>query len=196
MPARKSTNAMAGPSTDPVVYPDLSKLRKQIARFQKNVQRSIIPGAFDDESQDEESTSAANTNNPEQATQLEQFRYLLEHHGNDLVEYILTLRQYNNDALDLNEELTGLVTSHDTLQEELETVKADLAGSPDHAKRLREELAAAKRELAAAKEQVRTAQANNDDGSIAYSRSTDFYKKIKWPDAPILTDGVNSTFEA
>lgn len=65
MPARKSTNPMAGPSTDLVVYPDLSKLKKQTASFQKNVRRSIIPGAFDDESQDEESTPAANTNNPE-----------------------------------------------------------------------------------------------------------------------------------
>ncbi|CAL8575017.1 hypothetical protein XPA_000962 [Xanthoria parietina] len=111
----------------------------------------------------------------EQATQLEQFRYLIEHYGNDFVEYILTLRQNNNEALDLNEELTGLLTSHEVLQEELETVKA---GSRDRAKKLREELVAAKRELAATKEQLETAQANDDDGFIAYSRSTDYYKKL------------------
>ncbi|KAL8856212.1 MAG: hypothetical protein Q9178_007177 [Gyalolechia marmorata] len=109
MPARISTNAIAGPSTDP----------------------------------------------------LEQFRYLVEHRGQEVVDYILTLRQYNDDALDLNEELTGLVTryeelqaSYDTQQEELETVKADLVGSRDRAKKLKEELAAAKRELAATKGQL------------------------------------------
>lgn len=64
------------------------------------------------------------------------------------VGYILTLRQHNNDALDLNEELTGLVTSHEALQDELETVKADLAGSRARAKKLKEELAATKKELA------------------------------------------------
>ena len=206
MPARKSTDAMAGPPTDPVVYPDLDKLKKQTANFQKNVRRSIVLGAFEDESQDEESTPAAptaNTDDPEQATQLGQFRYLIKHQGNDLVEYILTLRQHNNDALDLNDELTGLVTSHEALQtshealqEELETVKADLAGSRNRAKKLREELAAAKRELAASKEQPQTAQGDDDDGSITRSRSSDQRKKVKWPDAPILTDGVNPTFEA
>ncbi|KAL8856216.1 MAG: hypothetical protein Q9178_007181 [Gyalolechia marmorata] len=90
---------MAGPSTDPVVYPDLSKLKEQTASFQNR-----------------------NTNNPEQATQLEQFRHLIMHHGDDLVEYIPTRRQHNNDALDLNEELTGLVTSHEILQTRLDTL--------------------------------------------------------------------------
>ncbi|KAL8855350.1 MAG: hypothetical protein Q9178_008004 [Gyalolechia marmorata] len=189
---------MAGPSTDPVVYPDLSKLKKQTANFQKN---------------EDETTPAATANytdEPDEATQLEQFRYLVEHRGQEVVDYVLTLRQHNNDALDLNEELTGLVASHEALQashealqasyeaqqEELETVQADLAGARDRAKKLREELAAAKRELAATKGQLQAAQANNDDESIAHSRSTDHHQKIKWPDAPILTDGENPTFKA
>ncbi|KAL8856042.1 MAG: hypothetical protein Q9178_007351 [Gyalolechia marmorata] len=182
IPARKSTNAMAGPSTDPVVYPDLSKLKKQTASFQKKVRRSLVPGAFDDEGQDDEATSAApatTTDDPEQATQLEQFRYLFEDHGPELVEYILTLRQHNNDALNLNEELTGLVNSHEAQQEELEAVKDDLAGARVRSKKLREELATAKRELATGKEQLQAAQADSDDESVAYSRSTDHHKKAK-----------------
>lgn len=71
----------------------------------------------------------------------------------------------------------------------MDTVKAALAGSRDRTRKLREE-------LAAAKEQLQTAQADNDSGSTTRSRSSDHHKKIEWLDAPILTDGVNPTFKA
>ncbi|KAL8997941.1 MAG: hypothetical protein Q9188_006203 [Gyalolechia gomerana] len=123
----------------------------------------------------------------------------MKYHGESLVEYILTLRRHNNDALDLNEELTGLVASHETIQNDLETVKADLAGSRTRAKKLQEELATTKKELADAQQQLKTAQAQRDEspvGSKSSVHAEHHHAKAKWPDAPILTNGENPTFEA
>ena len=94
--------------------------------------------------EDNINTQTVNTeliNDSEQAIKLEQFRYLMKHYGQDLVDYIITLHQHNNDALDLNKEMTGLVNQHEAMQDNLKTVKADLAGTCLRAKKLDQELA-------------------------------------------------------
>ena len=136
--APRHTQAMELPETDPVAYPDLSKFKQRTINFQKTVQHSLIPSV------EEDNTQTVNTepiNDSEQATKLEQFHHLMKHHGQDLVDYIITLHQHNNDALDLNKEMTGLVDQHEAMQDDLETVKADLAGTHLHTKKLGQELA-------------------------------------------------------
>ena len=119
----------------------------------------------------------------------------MKHHGQDLVDYIITLRQHTNDALDLNKEVIGLVTQSEMMQDDLETVKADLAGTRLRAKKQSQELATAKRELKEVQEQLNVAQAEGTE-SVTSSRSLHYLSKPKWPDAPILTDGISPTFEA
>ena len=115
----------------------------------------------------------------------------MKHHGQELVNYIITLCQHTNDALDLNEEITSLVDQHEAMQDNLEAVKTDLASTCLHTKKLSQELA--KKEG-----QLRDTHVEREDtGSRSINwRSPQPPSRIKWPDAPILTDGVSPTFEA
>lgn len=144
---------------------------------------------------DDQTPIAENFNDPKQATKLEQFWHLMKHHGQDLADYIITLRQHTNDALNLNEEVTGLVTWSKTIQDDLQTVKADLAGTCFCVKKQGQELAMAKKELKEAQEQLKAIQAEGTK-SVTSSKSSHHPSKPKWPDAPIFTNGVSPTFEA
>ena len=137
---RNPNKAMDSPETDPVAYPDLTKFKQHTVNFQKTVWRSLIPSVLEDNTHTQ-TINTGITNDSEQATELEQFHHLMKHHGQELVDYILTLRQHNNDALDLNEEITSLVDQHEAMQDNLEAVKADLAGTCLHTKKLSQELA-------------------------------------------------------
>ena len=131
---------MNSPETDPVAYSDLTKFKQCTVNFQKTVQHSLIPSVLEDNTH----TQTINTgtiNDSEQVTELEQFHHLMKHHGQELVDYILTLHQHNNDALDLNEEITSLVNQHETMQDNLKAVKTDLASTCLCTKKLSQELA-------------------------------------------------------
>ena len=88
-----------------------------------------------------------------------------------------------------------MVTQSEMMQDDLETVKADLAGTRLRAKKQSQELATAKRELKEVQEQLNVAQAEGTE-SITSSKSLHYPSKPKWPDAPIFTDGISPTFEA
>ena len=119
---RNPNKAMNSPETDPVAYPDLTKFKQRTVNFQKTVWRSLIPSVLEDNTHTQ-TINTGTTNDSEQATELEQFHHLMKHHGQELVDYILTLHQHNNDALDLNEEITSLVDQHEAMQNNLEAIR-------------------------------------------------------------------------
>ncbi|KAL8634685.1 MAG: hypothetical protein Q9228_007733, partial [Teloschistes exilis] len=111
-----------------VYYPDLIKMGNDIQNFRRRSRRSGMPGSFQDEDQTQV-TPSEDDNDPALATTIDQFQSLLADDGERFLDYIQTLRQNNDDARQITQQVADLITKYTDLTDESEELRTRLTNT-------------------------------------------------------------------